>query len=429
MRVGWWRPRSGVNQSGPVRRHGMRGAIERRQIGNHRTAPRLQVGRARLAHRGASRGDGETSGVITLCRFPSRIASETGAPACREGERFGIGTVDNQRRDRIDPVGEEARVLLRFRLVGVTLGERIAGDGARAQNQRRRSLPAQRGENRPRIPIDHPKNDGGLPGIRSGNAGELDRLRRCLKSLVRGRYAAQFGNATKPLGERASITVFAEDQHRARGANRIAKIARQCFAHFECAEYRTKGRRARLATAAVRIGYDGCHAGLAKERPGGERRSRRAGADRDDGVAGDGLLRRFAGAVVDAVVIVDRKLDAGRFAVGIGLVGRQAHGIDHRHTGGLAWSSLRHDHRDFHGVLRERRQRRQQLCRQCCEQQTDRSRRRLSPLCVRRRDGTRKPTTDRHPPQSSRVYHAIRHVTLRWQRVAVCLVSSRNRFK
>src|SRR5262245_62323625 len=104
----------------------MRRTVERRKIGDHRIAPRLQLGRARLTHRGASRGDGETSGVITLCGFPSRVASVTGAPARREGERLGIGTVDNKRRDRIDPVGTEDRILLRFRLVGVMLVDGIA---------------------------------------------------------------------------------------------------------------------------------------------------------------------------------------------------------------------------------------------------------------------------------------------------------------
>jgi hypothetical protein len=64
------------------------------------------------------------------------------------------------------------------------LGEGVAGDGAGAQDQRRRSLPAQRGENRPGIAIDHPKNDGGLSGIRGRDACEIHRLRRCLKALV-----------------------------------------------------------------------------------------------------------------------------------------------------------------------------------------------------------------------------------------------------
>ena len=105
----------------------------------------------------------------------------------------------------------------------------------------------------------------------------------------------------------------------------------------------------------MRTGDDGCHSGLAKERSGGERRGCRAGANHDQSVAGDDSFGCFAGAVIGAAVVIDLKLDAGRFATGVGLVGREAHGIDHRQAGGLARSRLRHDYRDFYGALRERR--------------------------------------------------------------------------
>jgi hypothetical protein len=72
------------------------------QIGDNGGAVGIAVLRTR-AGRGARSGDGDARCVIALRRLPTptRIVSVARTEARREGQRIGVGTVEDQRRERV----------------------------------------------------------------------------------------------------------------------------------------------------------------------------------------------------------------------------------------------------------------------------------------------------------------------------------------
>jgi hypothetical protein len=216
---------------------------------------------------------------------------------------------------------------------------------------------SQRNQHRDRVVEGHAEDERRCVGSRGREARGVLQARRCRKhTIVRG-DADALGDPPEAGGERLAVAVVAIEHDRPLAAEHVVQVVGGRIADLAGAEHRAEARGAIRDSVAVGGGDERDEPGIGVDRSGRERSAGEVRPHHDERVAGCDLARRPACAVVGAAIVVNRELDAGQHAFGIGLVDREADGVGERASGELTGTGERRRQRDRHG-LRLRLQRR-----------------------------------------------------------------------
>ena len=180
-------------------------------------------------------------GACASRRRPARSARTARAPwrvrkRSRSREQRGAAAVEQHRRHRVQPVGEEARRFALLRLRREQPGVAAIGEGGGRQEGSRHVGPPQhlqRGDGRC---LEHAEDDRRAPGIAGDAAGRRRDLLRAGDGMVGDGDAEALGAAPEAHRERPAEAVVAVDHRGPPPAERVVEVVGQRLADPALAE-------------------------------------------------------------------------------------------------------------------------------------------------------------------------------------------------